>query len=189
MERISVKQVALLALGAGALLAALRFLAATAPSPPALAAPATPRPPGSMAAIAVAALSSPATINPQDYVGPARCTECHKEKFAAWEGHPHRRMNQDATPASVKGDFSGVTIAYSSGTATFATEPEGYTMTLRRDDAVLRRYVVTRVVGSRFMQFYIGRQVAGPDPADSKLATEEHKLSFGYWFKRKQWLP
>ena len=31
---------------------------------------------------------------------------------------------------------------------------------------LVRRYRVTRVVGSRFMQFYIGVQVDGPEPAD-----------------------
>lgn len=156
----------------------------TLPSTGAPAGPSSAAPVGS-SAHAVAA----STINRADYTGPSRCTECHEKVATTWNAHPHRRMNQDATKETVKGDFSGVKIAYSSGTVTFGTEDAGFTMTLERGGAVLRKFVVSRSVGSRFMQFYIGRQVIGPEPRDNKLYTEEHKLAFGYWFKLKLWLP
>src|SRR5262245_25167045 len=52
--------------------------------------------------------SSYSNILPSDYVGPDACGKCHEDKHALWSKHPHRFMNQWATPASVKGDFSGV---------------------------------------------------------------------------------
>ncbi len=177
MQRAAQGGLALLAAAAFAATAwSLRESPATAPSGP-----------GSTAA--VAPIVSPSTINPQDYAGPARCVECHKKINVSWDGHPHRRMNQDATAETVRGDFSGATATFTNGTARFTTESGVFTVTLERAGKVLRKYVVTRVVGSRFMQFYIGRQTIGPEPAGDKLYTEEHKLGFGYWFKLKLWLP
>lgn len=138
---------------------------------------------------AATAPQGPSSIARDDYVGAESCRECHEAKLATWEAHPHRRMNQDVSPATMKGDFSGVTIAYSTGTVTFSRGPEGYLMTLEKAGKLFRKYVVTRVVGSRFMQFYIGRELVGPEPAGHKAYSEEHKLGFGYWFKRKEWLP
>jgi hypothetical protein len=127
-------------------------------------------------------------IEPEDYAGPASCEKCHKERFAAWQGHPHRRMNQDASPESVRGDFSGIKIPYAGGTVAFATEGATYTMALERG-AVVRKYRITRSVGSRFMQFYVGVETQGPEPASASVYKEEQKLPFGYWFKLKRWLP
>ena len=49
---------------------------------------------------------SPSNITPDSYVGPQVCGRCHKENYAAWLDHPHRRMNQLASDASVLGDFA-----------------------------------------------------------------------------------
>jgi Cytochrome c552 len=48
---------------------------------------------------------------------------------------------------------------------------------------------VTRTVGSRFVQYYIGLQIEGEEPRSDKVYTTEHKLPFGYWLRMKRWLP
>ncbi|HZU99661.1 MAG TPA: ammonia-forming cytochrome c nitrite reductase subunit c552 [Planctomycetota bacterium] len=144
---------------------------------------APPPPPSAKPAATVAFSASPSTIRPADYAGSEKCRDCHTEKFSDWSGHPHRLMNQDATKEAVRGDFSGVQVAYQGGTVTFATEAAGFTMTLAKG-SLTRKYLVTRSVGSRFMQMYVGKQVEGPGSS-----AEEVKLSFGYWFKLKRWLP
>lgn len=137
--------------------------------------------------VAVASSASVSTIRPADYAGSASCKDCHPGKFTDWSRHSHRFMNQDASPGTVRGDFSGVEIAHAGGKVTFATEPAGFTMTLVRGKT-RRKYVVTRTVGSRFMQMFIGRQVEGPEPPGNQAWADEVKLPFGFWFKLGRWL-
>ncbi len=123
-------------------------------------------------------------IEKADYVGPASCAECHEEQHALWSGHPHSVMNQNPGPATVKGDYSGVTVRYGRLNVTFDQADGHYRQILERDGEKIV-YHVTRTVGSRFTQMYIGVRIAGGEGPSS----EEIKLPFGYWFRRKAWLP
>jgi hypothetical protein len=98
-------------------------------------------------------------------------------------------MNQLPGPDTVRGDFSGRVLRLGNASVTFATEGGAYLMSVERGGRRLRQYQVTRTVGSRFMQFYIGRQRQGPEPAGHAVYTTEHKLPFGYWFRLRRWLP
>jgi hypothetical protein len=146
-------------------------------------------PPIQMGVKAAVHAGTPSTILPQDYAGSESCRDCHEERYAQWRGHPHSRMNRDAKDDAIRGDFANVREPYQGGTATFERGEGGsYVMRLERAQ-VKRAYKVTRVVGSRFMQFYIGVQIEGPEPRTDKRYQEEQKLPFGYWFKLARWLP
>jgi predicted CXXCH cytochrome family protein len=128
-------------------------------------------------------------VRPSDYVGPDACQKCHPANYESWSAHPHRVMNVLATDATVKGDFSsGATIDYRGGKATFAHESGDYLMRLERDGE-RRTYRVTQTIGSRFFQYYVGRLVEGPEPADHHFYSKDHVLFFGYWLSRKEWVP
>jgi Cytochrome c552 len=127
-------------------------------------------------------------IHLADYVGPAVCGECHEEQYALWQTHPHSRMNQDASADTVLGDFSGVSVDYAGGQARFTRDGQDYLVSLQEGD-VLRRYRVTRTVGSRFAQMYIGVLIEGPEPAGHPSYTTEGKLPFGYWLRLERWFP
>lgn len=124
-----------------------------------------------------------------DYVGPEACRKCHEDMYDLWREHPHSRMNQPATGETVVGDFSGAVLEYGDGKVEFARIGGELTMSLYRDGAFVRRLKVTRTVGSRFIQMYIGLQVDGPEPADDRVYHEEGKLPFAYWIEREQWFP
>lgn len=128
-------------------------------------------------------------IRRADYTGPAACATCHKEKFDSWTGHAHRWMHSEATPSTVKGDFSGNSdIRYQGGVGTFFKDGDAYRMKLVRGDRV-RLFSVTRTIGSRFFQYYVGRLLEG-SPADSQEMREtEHVLPFGYWIDVEEWVP
>ena len=98
-------------------------------------------------------------------------------------------MNAEPSPESVQGDFSGRQLTYGDYSATFDRSPEGYRMTLEREGRARRRWRVTRTVGSRFTQMYIGLQIEGPEARDDAVWTTEVKLPFGYWITRVRWLP
>jgi predicted CXXCH cytochrome family protein len=98
-------------------------------------------------------------------------------------------MNALANPASVKGDFSGKAgIAYRGGRATFAREGGTYLMRLERG-SVRRTYQVNQTIGSRFFQYYVGKQLEGPEPRGHPFYTRDHVLPFGYWLSQREWVP
>lgn len=128
-------------------------------------------------------------IYPSDYSGPESCRKCHEENYDSWSKHPHHWMNALADAETVKGDFSGnAKIEYLGGTATFYRDGEKYCMQLERDGV---RHVseINQTIGSRFYQYYVGRQLEGPEPVDHPRYTEDHVLPFGYWLDRKEWVP
>jgi hypothetical protein len=127
-------------------------------------------------------------ILPDDYLGPETCKSCHARNYRLWKEHPHRRMNQDAGPDSVRGDFADHVLRLPTGEARFTTEEGGYQVTARRADGGVRRWQVTRTVGTRYMQFYIGVETDGPEPADH-LARKEHMIPFAWWVSLGRWLP
>jgi hypothetical protein len=127
-------------------------------------------------------------ILPEDYVGPEGCAQCHAGKHRLWSQHPHRRMNQNPGQDSVQGRFDGAALELTNGTVSFTTEGDIYRMTVTRQGKLLRRYRVTRTVGSRYIQFYIGVQTEGPEPPGHDVYAE-HLLPFAWWRTLGRWLP
>lgn len=133
--------------------------------------------------------SSYSNIHPEDYVGPQACEACHAEHFANWQTHAHSRMNLNPAAETVVGDFSGTEVPYGNGHIRFEHEGADYFMSLYEGDNLSRKYRVTRTVGSRFTQMYIGLQTEGPEPKEHHAYHIEGKLPFGYWMKRRLWTP
>lgn len=128
-------------------------------------------------------------IHPNDYAGPESCRECHEKNYQSWSTHPHRFMNAYANESTVKGDFSGTaTIHYFGGLGEFYREDSGYRMKLTRDD-ITRVYAISQTIGSRFTQYYIGKQIEGPEPSDHEFYQTDHVLPFGYWMDQQEWVP
>jgi hypothetical protein len=127
-------------------------------------------------------------ILPDDYVGPQTCAQCHPRQHRLWSKHPHRRMNQLPTPESVRGNFNDHVLHLPTGDVHFTTDSDGYHVTTRRNGEVIRRWRITRTVGTRYIQFYIGILTEGPEPADS-LVRREHMVPFCWWFAIDRWLP
>jgi len=46
-----------------------------------------------------------------------------------------------------------------------------------------------RTIGSRFYQYYVGKQLVGPEAKGHHFYTKDHVLHFGYWLDQKQWVP
>ena len=131
-------------------------------------------------------------IAANDYVGPEVCGSCHKKNYALWKEHPHSSMNANASHKTVVGDFGGVRVEYGGGVVEFDRVDGQHRMTLYKQGRVHRRYAVTRTVGARLVQMYVGVQTEGPEPRDGDLAwvyEAEMKLPFAWWVLRKEWFP
>ncbi|MEO1995862.1 MAG: cytochrome c3 family protein, partial [Planctomycetaceae bacterium] len=128
-------------------------------------------------------------IRREDYSGPESCRKCHKQNYDSWSQHPHRWMNALATDDHVKGAFSDdAQIAHLGGTGSFLRVGDKYHMRLERD-GVRRDFHITRTIGSRFFQYYVGRQIAGPSPYQHPAYEQDHVLPYGYWLGQKEWVP
>jgi predicted CXXCH cytochrome family protein len=128
-------------------------------------------------------------IHPEDYVGPETCAKCHAEYFETWRGHAHSKMNLNATDETVLGDFAAKAIEYGDGRVVFDQRDGQFLMSFYENDQLSRQYRVTRTVGSRFTQMYIGLQTVGPEPENDQVYRIEGKLPFGYWLERQLWTP
>ncbi len=190
MQAATKKWIALAALAAAAPLLALQvkhLVSEAAPpttrgaDPPPLAAPdldaAAPRP------------GTYSNIYRYDYVGPDTCGKCHTQNYESWRQHPHSKMNRPATASTVVGEFSGVRLEYADESVVFAKGGGELTMTLYKDAKFVRQFRITKTVGSRYVQTYIGVQSRGPEAADDPVYTNEVKLPFSYWIRRHEWYP
>ncbi len=127
-------------------------------------------------------------IHPKDYAGPDACKNCHQKQYSSWSNHPHRWMNALVENANMRGDFDGRRISYLGGEVTFYRVADQYRMRLERDD-VRREYIVEQTIGSRHFQYYVGKQLEGPEAPDHPLYSEAHVLPLGYWIDRQEWVP
>ena len=128
-------------------------------------------------------------IHPADYAGAESCQKCHKKNYDSWSKHPHRWMNALATEENVRGDFSGdAGISHLGGRAEFFRRGESLRMTTERSGQ-RREYVIHQTIGSRFFQYYIGKQVQGPTPPGMPTYERDHVLPFGYWLDAGEWVP
>jgi predicted CXXCH cytochrome family protein len=128
-------------------------------------------------------------IRQVDYAGPDACQKCHPSIHSKWMTHSHRLMNALATPETVQGDFSGRQVMdYLGGKANFYMDGGTNWMRLERD-GVTRVYAVARTIGSRFFQYYAGKLVNGPEPAEHATRHVDHVLPLGYLMSRREWMP
>jgi hypothetical protein len=99
-------------------------------------------------------------------------------------------MNRRAgDPGAVIGDFGDASLAYAGGTASFRRDGEAYVMDLAPTGAPARRFVITRTIGSRYLQEYVGVERQGPEPVGDPVYTREIRLPFGWWVRAGRWLP
>lgn len=123
-----------------------------------------------------AATASYSNVERGDYVGPAVCGDCHPDKHEQWRGSLHAVMNQRAD--GVVAPFAGETVAYAGGVARFTRERGAPVMELTAAGET-RRFRVTRTIGARALQEYVG---TGDDGT-------EVRLPFGWWIARPGWYP
>lgn len=125
----------------------------------------------------------------RDHVGPEVCGECHSKRYRQWSANLHRSMNQRAdAPGVVVGDFGDRVVRYAGGSARFHAVAGRPAMTLRKAGGPARTYRITRTIGSRYLQEYVGVPLAGPEAASRAASTIEVRLPFGFLLRRRQWL-
>jgi tetratricopeptide (TPR) repeat protein len=108
-----------------------------------------------LAALLGACSPGPAPTVTADYVGRASCAECHAEATEAWTGSHHDLAMQEATPATVLGDFDGARMEHFGVVSTFRRDGERFLVTTDGPDGSMTEYEVAYVFGVFPLQQYL----------------------------------
>lgn len=101
-----------------------------------------------------------------DYAGSAACAGCHAEITAAWRGSPMHRMTRRAGTEAIRAPFDGETFRLKGDTATMETHRGARYMRLARAGRPETIYRITKVIGGRTREDYVGVEVTGTGPSD-----------------------
>ena len=112
-----------------------------------------------------------------DYAGSKACADCHGAIYTAWAASPMRNMTRDAATATIQAPFDGAQLRVGSDTITMTTEAGHRVMTLD-SPAGNSRWRITKVVGGRYREDYVGVQDGDPT---------EHVLAATYVFSSQTW--
>src|ERR1051325_680754 len=147
----------------------------------------------------------PLENRPGGYVRSETCRSCHPDQYASWHRSFHRTMTQRATPESVKGNFTNVTLTLNDETFhlskrghdffTEMVDPDWKYVRALQQQAFARgqgpepkpephpprvEKRITLTTGSHHMQAY---WVAGD------FGNQQFSFPFTYLFEESRWVP
>lgn len=94
---------------------------------------------------------------PPKFVGTARCVSCHEAAVKAWRGSDHDLAMQDATEATVLGDFGGARLEHFGVTSTFLRRDGAFVVHTDGPDGTLADYEIAYTFGVHPLQQYLVR--------------------------------
>ncbi len=89
------------------------------------------------------------------HVGGKVCMECHRKEYEAWRGSHHARAMQEATKATVLGDFNHARFTYGNVTSTFFTRAGKFYANTDGPDGKLHDYEIKHSLGVAPLQQYL----------------------------------
>jgi predicted CXXCH cytochrome family protein len=89
------------------------------------------------------------------FVGVASCAGCHVAETQAWRGSQHDQAMQEATPATVLGDFTGASFAKDGVTSRFYRRGDRFYVETDGPDGALQEYPVDYTFGVYPLQQYL----------------------------------
>lgn len=133
---------------------------------------------------ATAAVTVSSNIARGDYAGSKACAGCHAAVTAAWDRSPMRSMTRLAAKVPVEPVFDGRAFEYKDDRATlFSAAGERY-MRVGRGAAQPALFRVTKVIGGRYREDFIGQRLAGTEPGGAPAeGHEERVLPVSYLLK------
>jgi predicted CXXCH cytochrome family protein len=94
-----------------------------------------------------------------DYAGSAACADCHADLHEAWQRSPMRRMTREGH-AELLAPFTGDQLHIGNDVATMF-ERDGQRHVTVASSRGSRTFRITRVIGGRYREDYVGVDVAG----------------------------
>ncbi len=118
-----------------------------------------------------------AFANEPAFVGREVCASCHQAEAALWQGSDHDKAMQEATDATVLGDFGNATLTHFGVTSTFYRKEGRFFVRTDGPDGSLQEYRIAYTFGFYPLQQYLiafpgGRYQALSIAWDSRPAAE-----------------
>jgi hypothetical protein len=112
---------------------------------------------GTTATLGSASQWTPVSLGEVEYVGDARCRECHRDRWQSWHRSYHRTMTQEAS--GIVAPFEGETLATAGFVATMDRDRDGraHVRIVDADGQEVVDAVVELAVGSHRYQQYVAR--------------------------------
>jgi predicted CXXCH cytochrome family protein len=96
-----------------------------------------------------------------DYAGSSACVPCHSDVAAAWSRSPMRRMTRDGGTAEVRAPFDGTRFVFKRDAVVLeARGGDRFVRIEASEDGAPKTYRVTRVVGGRTREDFVGVDAA-----------------------------
>lgn len=112
------------------------------------------RPPAAPAPIPAAA-SAGSIVDQATYIGREVCAKCHQPEDEAWRGSHHDLAMQEATPATVRGDFNNASFTYHDVTSTFFRTGDEFHVRTDGPDGKPTDYKIAYTFGIYPLQQYL----------------------------------
>jgi predicted CXXCH cytochrome family protein len=119
-----------------------------------------------------------------DYAGSKACADCHPREYAAWSGSPMHRMTRSLAETSVHAPFDGRPFDLAGDTAWMANEGGVRFLHLRNAKGE-ELYRVTKVIGGRYREDFVGEKVS-PEAPLGKALDEERVLPLSWLIGRAE---
>lgn len=121
-----------------------------------------------------------------DYAGSRACEDCHAAEYATWQHSPMRNMTRDAATAVIRAPFDGTSIQIGADTATMETQGGARFVRVATEKGV-SRYRVTKVVGGRYREDFVGIDVtSAQNPVTGGIGVER-VLPATFVFSTQSW--
>jgi predicted CXXCH cytochrome family protein len=105
-----------------------------------------------------------------DYAGSAACARCHAKEYAAWLDSPMHRMTRDLHRTEIRAPFSGTDFALRDDSVHMEQIGGERFMRLHTARGQETLYRVTKVIGGRYREDFVGAEV---DPNSPLGATRD----------------
>jgi len=99
-----------------------------------------------------------------DYAGSQICSGCHDRQYAAWLDSPMHRMTRDLQKAQISAPFSGDTFAFRGDSVRLDQIAGKRFMRLRTAGQRESLFRVTKVIGGRYREDFVGVEVDESSP-------------------------
>ena len=114
-----------------------------------------------------------------DYAGSKTCGDCHEAIEKSWAASPMRNMTRDAATATIQAPFDGAMLRVGAETCTMEMVDGQRTMRVV-DRTGTHRFKITKVVGGRYREDFVGVEMSGGDG-------REHVLPATFVFSSRSW--